>query len=147
MTSADLSTHPGHLARRLAQVHNLLWATMASEEITSPQFAVLNGLAQQPDIDQGTLGRQVWLDRSTVADVVSRLVRRGLVARVRDPTDGRRKVLRLTEPGRKAHHKLLARTARMNEVFLAPLSADERVQLIGLLHKVVEAGERLRDYP
>ena len=48
MAAVDLTTHPGHLARRLQQAHYLLWNTMVSEEITSPQFAVLNALVAEP---------------------------------------------------------------------------------------------------
>ncbi len=112
MGAVDLSTHPGHLARRLQQAHALLWNAMVSEETTSPQFAVLNALMEKPDIDQRTLSAHVHLDRSTIADLVARLVRRGLVARVRDPLDGRRNVLKLTAEGERLHRKLVTRTAR-----------------------------------
>jgi predicted transcriptional regulator len=95
MAAVDLTTHPGHLARRLQQAHYLLWNTMVSEEITSPQFAVLNALVAEPGLDQRTVGERVGLDRSTIAEVISRLGRRGLLDKVRDPQDGRRFLLRL----------------------------------------------------
>ena len=69
MAAVDLTTHPGHLARRLQQAHYLLWNTMVSEEITSPQFAVLNALVAEPGLDQRTVGERVGLDRSTIAEV------------------------------------------------------------------------------
>lgn len=144
MAAVDLSTHPGHLARRLQQAHTLLWSTLVSEETTSPQFAVLNTLVAEPDIDQRTLGASVRLDRSTVADVVARLARRGLVERVRDPLDGRRNVLRTTPEGARLHHRLVARTAGMNRVFLAPLDDDERETLLRLIARVADAAEDLR---
>ena len=144
MSAVDLSTHPGHLARRLQQAHSLLWGAMVSEETTSPQFAVLNALQEKPDIDQRTLSEHVHLDRSTIADLVARLVRRDLVARVRDPLDGRRNVLKLTAEGARVHKRLTTRTARMNRVFLAPLSDDEQEQLLRLIGRVAEAAEDLR---
>ncbi|WP_434589260.1 MarR family winged helix-turn-helix transcriptional regulator [Streptomyces sp. A5-4] len=144
MAAVDLSTHPGHLARRLQQAHTLLWTTMVSEETTSPQFAVLNALIGKPDIDQRTLGEHVHLDRSTIADVVARLAGRGLLERVRDPLDGRRNVLKLTDAGTRAHRKLVTRTARMNQVFLAPLAEDERETLLRLIGRVTDAAEELR---
>ncbi|MFG2191535.1 MarR family winged helix-turn-helix transcriptional regulator [Streptomyces sp. NPDC048639] len=142
--AVDLSTHPGHLARRLQQAHSLLWGAMVSEETTSPQFAVLNVLTEKPDIDQRTVGAEVRLDRSTVADVVARLVRRGLVERVRDPHDGRRNVLKPTDEGARLHRKLVGRTERMNRVFLAPLEQDERETLLRLIARVTDAAENLR---
>ncbi|WP_030826344.1 MarR family winged helix-turn-helix transcriptional regulator [Streptomyces hygroscopicus] len=142
--AVDLNTHPGHLARRLQQAHSLLWGAMVSEETTSPQFAVINALVEKPDIDQRTLSEQVHLDRSTIADLVARLARRGLLERVRDPLDGRRNVLRLTEEGIRTHRKLVTRTARMNRVFLAPLDEAERETLLRLIARVADAAEELR---
>ncbi|MEV5531291.1 MarR family winged helix-turn-helix transcriptional regulator [Streptomyces prunicolor] len=145
MAAVDLTTHPGHLARRLQQAHYLLWNTMVSEEITSPQFAVLNALAEEPGLDQRTVGARVGLDRSTIAEVISRLIRRGLLDKVRDPQDGRRFLLRLTEDGTRVHRKLVVRTARMNQVFLAPLSADEQAVFFDLIQRVSDAAEGLRN--
>lgn len=144
MRAVDLSTHPGHLARRLQQAHHLLWSAMVSQETTSPQFAVLNALTAEPGLDQRTVGERVGLDRSTIAEVVSRLLRRGLLDKVRDPHDGRRSLLRLTEEGADTHRKLALRTVRMNQVFLGPLSADEQRTLFDLMHRVAEAAETFR---
>jgi DNA-binding MarR family transcriptional regulator len=144
MGAVDLNTHPGHLARRLQQAHSLLWGAMVSEETTSPQFAVVNALVEKPGIDQRTLSEHVHLDRSTIADVVARLGRRGLLERVRDPRDGRRNVLKLTDEGMRLHRKLVTRTARMNRVFLAPLDEEERELLLRLIGRVADAAEELR---
>ncbi|GGL78992.1 transcriptional regulator [Streptomyces fumigatiscleroticus] len=146
MAAVDLATHPGHLARRLQQAHYLLWNTMVSEEITSPQFAVLNAIISEPaGLDQRTVGEKVGLDRSTIAEVISRLGRRGLLDKVRDPQDGRRSLLRLTDEGTRTHRKLTVRTARMNQVFLAPLSAEEQVLFFDLIGRVADAAEGLRN--
>ncbi|MFD5739373.1 MarR family winged helix-turn-helix transcriptional regulator [Streptomyces massasporeus] len=145
MPAADLTTHPGHLARRLQQAHYLLWNSMVSEEITSPQFAVLNTLVAEPGLDQRTVGERVGLDRSTIAEVISRLSRRGLLDKVRDPQDGRRSLLHLTDEGARTHRKLTVRTARMNQVFLAPLTADERTVFFDLIRRVADAAEGLRN--
>src|SRR4051812_14647751 len=145
MAAVDLTTHPGHLARRLQQAHYLLWNTMVSEEITSPQFAVLNALADEPGLDQRTVGERVGLDRSTIAEGVSRLSGRGLLDKVRDAQDGRRFLLRLTGDGTRVHRKLVVRTARMNQVFLAPLTPDEQGVFFDLIQRVSDAAEGLRN--
>ncbi|MEV1019572.1 MarR family transcriptional regulator [Streptomyces sp. NPDC050264] len=145
MAAVDLTTHPGHLARRLQQAHYLLWNTMVSEEITSPQFAVLNTLVAEPGLDQRTVGERVGLDRSTIAEVVSRLTRRELVDKARDPGDGRRWLLRPTPEGLRMHKKLTVRTARMNQIFLAPLSGEEQAVFFDLIQRVADAAEDLRN--
>ncbi|WP_329402498.1 MarR family winged helix-turn-helix transcriptional regulator [Streptomyces melanogenes] len=141
MSAVDLSGHPGHLARRLQQVHYLLWNTMVSEQTTSPQFAVLNTLVASPGLDQRTVGERVGLDRSTIAEVISRLTRRGLLRKTRDPRDGRRSRLAVTDEGRAVHRELTVRTARMNEVFLAPLAPAEQTVFLDLLRRVADAAE------
>ncbi|GAA2511981.1 MarR family winged helix-turn-helix transcriptional regulator [Streptomyces gobitricini] len=147
MPALDLGSHPGHLARRLQQAHTLLWTTMVSEEVTSPQFAVLNTLVGEDALDQRTVGERVGLDRSTIAEVARRLADRELVDKVRDPHDGRRSVLRVTAEGLRVHKRLAVRTARMNQVFLAPLAPDEQTVLLDLLRRVSDAAESLRNPP
>ncbi|MFI2779819.1 MarR family winged helix-turn-helix transcriptional regulator [Streptomyces sp. ALB3] len=144
MQAVDLSTHPGHLARRLQQAHHLLWNTMVSTEITSPQFAVLNALTAEPGLDQRTVGERVGLDRSTVAEVITRLLRRELLDKVRDAHDGRRFLLRLTDEGARTHRRLALRTVGMNQVFLGPLSAGEQRTLFDLMRRAADAAEAFR---
>ncbi|HEY8803038.1 MAG TPA: MarR family transcriptional regulator, partial [Candidatus Dormibacteraeota bacterium] len=54
--------HPGHLLRRAVQVMNQLWNEEVSHTITSPQFAALNALYSEPNLDQRTLGQRISLD-------------------------------------------------------------------------------------
>ncbi|HEV3383066.1 MAG TPA: MarR family transcriptional regulator [Trebonia sp.] len=144
MPAVDLSSHPGHLARRLQQAHTLLWNMLVSTETTSPQFAVLNAVAASGNVDQRTAGELIGLDRSTTAEIVSRLADRGLLRRVRDPRDGRRNLLRLTEEGHALHRQTARRAARMNKVLLAPLDPAEQDTFIELMRKVVAAADDFR---
>jgi DNA-binding MarR family transcriptional regulator len=104
--------HPGHLLRRSVQVMNQLWNEEVSHTITSPQFAALNALYGEPNLDQRTLGQRVSLDRSTMAEVVSRLSASGLVRSERDTRDGRRKTIALTPKGLHAVRELIPARAR-----------------------------------
>src|SRR5207244_12661314 len=94
--------HPGHLLRRAVQVMDLLWNKEVSQTITSPQFAALNALYGEPNLDQRTLGQRVSLDRSTMAEMVSRLSARGLIRTERDTRDGRGKTNKLSNIGPRA---------------------------------------------
>lgn len=144
MSAVDLSTQLGHLARRLQQANTALWHALVSEETTSPQFAVLNAIADAEDADQRTVGELIGLDRSTTAEIVTRLADRGLVRRLRDPHDGRRNLLRLTEEGETAHRQMARRVAAMNKVFLAPLDPGEQKTLLELMWRVVTAADNLK---
>jgi len=141
----DLRRHPGHLIRRAQQVHYWLWNAEVSDEVTSPQFAVLYALRAEKNIDQKTLGERVSLDRSTTAEVVARLKTRGLVQRIRDPKDARRNLLRLTPAGLRTTERLIPRAARMNRLLVSVLSECEQAELLRMLNLVVDADESLRN--
>ena len=134
--------HPGHLLRRAVQVMNLLWTEEVSHTITSPQFAALNALYGHPNLDQRTLGQGISLDRSTMAEVVSRLGSRGLIRSERDPQDGRRKTITLTPKGLHTVQQLIPRTHAMTRRLVGPLDQQQRNDLLRLLTKVVGANER-----
>jgi MarR family transcriptional regulator, temperature-dependent positive regulator of motility len=138
----DLMQHPGHLLRRAVQVMNLLWDEEVSRTITSPQFAALNALYSEPNLDQRTLGQRISLDRSTMAEVVSRLCDRGLIRTERDQRDGRRKTISLTTRGLHTIQHLIPRTHAMTDRLVGPLASSERDELLRLLTQVVRSNER-----
>src|SRR5438105_3256506 len=140
----DLRRHPGHLIRRVQQVHEWLWNAQVSREVTSPQFAVLYALRAEQDIDQRTLGERVSLDRSTAAEVLKRLTARGLVSRLRDANDGRRNRLHLTSAGTRTVERLTPKAVRMNGILVSVLNDCEQTELLRMLNLVVDADERLR---
>ena len=134
--------HPGHLLRRAVQAMNLLWDEEVSRTITSPQFAALNALYCEPNLDQRTLGLRISLDRSTMAEVVSRLCDRGLIQTARDSRDGRRKTIALTARGLQTVRQLIPRTHAMTARLVGPLDSKQRDELLRLLTEVVRANER-----
>lgn len=139
----DLMLHPGHLLRRALQAMNLLWDEEVSHAVTSPQFATLNALLGEPHgLDQRSLGRRVSLDRSTMAEVVSRLSARGLISTERDTRDGRRKTITLTARGAGVLQHLIPRTSVMTGRLVRALDQRERTELLRLLKVIVATNER-----
>jgi MarR family transcriptional regulator, temperature-dependent positive regulator of motility len=134
--------HPGHLMRRALQVMNVLWSKEVSHTITSPQFAALNALHREPNIDQRTLGERISLDRSTMAEVVARLTARGLIRGERHSSDGRRKTIRLTPKGYMALQQLIPATHTMTGRLVGALDEQEQAELLRLLGVVVGSNER-----
>jgi len=133
--------HPGHLMRRALQVMNVLWSNEVSHTITSPQFAALNALHREPNIDQRTLGERISLDRSTMAEVVARLTARGLISGERHSSDGRRKTIKLTPKGYRALQQLIPATHTMTGQLVGALDAKEQAELLRLLSAVVGSNE------
>ena len=133
----------GHLIRRLHQQSTQIFQaqTQASGfDLTSVQFAALDAVAQQPDIDQASLASTISFDRATIGGVIDRLERKGLVQRVVSAHDRRARQLRLTPDG----EQLLAASRPVVEGLqadiLAPLSPAERATFLALAHKALGLG-------
>jgi DNA-binding MarR family transcriptional regulator len=126
-------------------VLNLVWSVEVSRSITSPQFAVLNALLLEPNIDQRTLGDRVALDRSTVAEIVARLTARKLVIWNRNASDSRRKTIHLTPRGHKTLQELIPRTHRMTHRLVGGLDPADQDELLRLLTRLVRAHEGRAD--
>ncbi|WP_264079342.1 MarR family transcriptional regulator [Mycobacterium szulgai] len=82
------------LARRVAEAHDL----------STTQMRVLIWLlvGPPPAARSTALARELNVADPTVSDAVAALIRKGLVVRRRDPRDGRRHDLVLTQAGRKS---------------------------------------------
>lgn len=132
-------TAPGHLLRRASQLHDRIFEEEFEGAVTPRQFALLLALVRSPGVDQITLSNKIAVDRSTIGDMVSRLINNGLIARMRDQEDGRRNLLHLTPTGRKLVRTLRSRVDAVTARLLEPLSEEERELFVTLLARVALA--------
>lgn len=98
--------------------------------------AALVHLAAYPGESAEALHRVLGISQPGTAQVVERLVDKGLLER-RPGRDRRTHALHVTRRGRRALDKLLERRAQLLSDLLSPLTADERAQLVPLLEKIV----------
>ncbi|MGO4691508.1 MarR family winged helix-turn-helix transcriptional regulator [Glaciibacter sp. 2TAF33] len=143
----ELQPYSGFLIRRAQQLHLDVWADGSFNGITGIQFGVLVLVERHPLLDQKTLGAHLALDRSTIAGIVSRLERQGLITRSVGDADARRRLLELTPAGADALVELRRHAALVDQRLTAPLSEPERLELRRLLgvlithHTAPAAGE------
>lgn len=130
---------PGHLLRRAQQLHTALFAAEFDRQLTGPQYAALQVLAAQPQLSQRELSDLAALDKSTAADLVQRLVRRGLVVRARDEHDGRLRVLSLAADARGTVAEYARRVETVQQQLLGPLDSAQRERFLGLLRPLAYA--------
>jgi DNA-binding MarR family transcriptional regulator len=129
--------HTGHLIRRAQQRHAALWQEQVSAEISSVQYAALAVLERMPGASQSELGAELDLDRSTIADIVSRLERRGVIERSPHESDRRRYSLRLTAAGLAEVERLRPLVSEANAKLTEGLSAGELATLRTLLKRIL----------
>ena len=97
-----LEQSPIHLLHRALQCAEEIFETeLARVGVTARQYAVLNAVAAAEGASQTHLVDATGIDRSTLADIVRRLTRKGLLQRRRTREDARAYAVRLTEQGRR----------------------------------------------
>ena len=74
---------------------------MMHGELTPRQFAVLYTVANNEGLSQTGLVERTGIDRSTLADIVRRMQRKGLLQRRRTKEDARAYAVKLTEEGQR----------------------------------------------
>jgi len=134
----SLWDRPGFLIRRLHQIHVAMFLEECSEfNITPLQFAVLTVLYDRETLDQVTIANQIGADRNTVADVIRRLERRGLLERPASVTDKRAKLARITDEGCVFVEAVQPRMIDAQRQLTVPLDREEYDVLMKLMRKLI----------
>ncbi len=90
-----------------AQIHKIsqtLTEALAAAEspLTSTQLMALEAISKNDGCSQTDVVKVTGIDRSTLADVVRRLMKTGLISRKRSKSDTRANVLTITDAGSRA---------------------------------------------
>jgi DNA-binding MarR family transcriptional regulator len=133
-----LYKRPGFLLRRAHQITVSMFMEQTSGHgVTTTQYGVLVILRAFEGLDQISLSKKVGLDRSTTGLVIKKLEHDGLVVRIEDPEDRRRKIIVLTAKGERKLESLRPAAARAQETALSAFSQEEGEQFLRLLEKFV----------
>ena len=125
-----LERQPGHLLRRCQQIAVELFAAETGGALTPRQFALLVAVEASAGARQTDLIAATGIDRSTLAEMVHRLQRRGLIRRKRTTRDGRADELTLAPAGRRALVAILPAVERAQARILAPIPKARRAGLL-----------------
>lgn len=138
-TPSRLSSKPTYLTTQLAaHARRLVSEAFANADARGYHYRLLAALDEFGAESQAELGRGVSMDRSDVVAAVNELEALGQVERRADPGDRRRKIVHLTPVGRRQLRRLDRQLARAQELFMAPLSDDDRATCRALLTTLLE---------
>jgi MarR family transcriptional regulator, lower aerobic nicotinate degradation pathway regulator len=138
---------PSPLARRFDQICvSALAQTLAGENLTPLEFAVLRYVDEEPGIDQSGLCERLGVDRNSTSLLVNRLESNGLVARQVNGDDRRARLLHLTPEGKRLHDRARPKTTAAHQRMLSVLKPAERELLLDLLVRIIE-GNRILARP
>jgi DNA-binding MarR family transcriptional regulator len=140
---AALDRSPSHLLHRALQLALDLYAEeFGPGAITQRQFAVLAAAGDHEGATQTDLVKITGIDRSTLADMVARMIAKGHLERERSGTDARANAVRLTEQGRAALADARPKMAKADARLLKLISGSgRRDTFVGLLKDLIEGGE------
>lgn len=115
--------------------------------LTSSQSEVIRYMLRHREepLTAGELMGQLGLSQSTIAGILMRLEKKGLLARQADDKDARRSRIYLTEAGLAMDQALMQLAAQTEEILLAGLDENEQAELNRLLQRVLENMQACRD--
>jgi DNA-binding MarR family transcriptional regulator len=137
-----LNASPTHLLHRALQLALDFHADAAGPSaLTQRQFTVLAAASHAEGLTQNDLVRATGIDRSTLADLVARLLAKGLLLRERSATDGRANTVRLSDAGREALSEGAGAAATADQRLLALLSPKKRDGFMKTLASLATAAD------
>lgn len=140
--SFDRNTSAGYLIHHVARLcFEGLRKRIEPLGIVPGQFPALLALWQQDGQTQKELVDKLDIEQATMANTLNRMERDGLVVRKDHPTDGRARVVFLTNRAKSIREDAYAAASSVNDITLADLSKDERELFINFMQRII------RKYP
>lgn len=127
-----------HLIHRLGQhADDLFTRSVDPIGITARQLSVLATVAEFNSPSQAKLVEATGIDRSTMADIVRRLVKHGWLSRRRTRMDARAYAISVTTEGQRLLEHVLPIAAASDAALIVDLTAEEQERFTFLLQKIV----------
>jgi DNA-binding MarR family transcriptional regulator len=122
-----LTRSPCHLLKRASQFAASIYMDQVGRTgLTQRQFAVLMAAERNEGASQTELVRLTGIDRSTLADLVARLMAQGYLQARRGREDGRMNAVRLTAVGRRALRAAEPGAGEADKLVIAAVPAKHR---------------------
>jgi DNA-binding MarR family transcriptional regulator len=138
--SGGLGASPSHLIHRVLQLALDIYSEEnGADGLTQRQFAVLEAVSHKSGLTQTDLVRATGIDRSTLADLVSRMTTKGLLDREKSVVDARAKAVRLSAAGQAALDAARPKVEAADKRIMALLPKGKRDGFLDLLSEL--AGE------
>lgn len=143
-TSDRLGRSPIHLLHRAGQcAGDIFHAEMKDGDLTPRQLAVLVTVAHNEGLSQTGLVDRTGIDRSTLADIVRRMQKKGLLQRRRTKEDARAYAVKLTDEGRKLLRTAEPLAKKVDDRILEALPSKQREQFVDELLSIVDTLQKM----
>ena len=128
-----------HLLHRAGQcAGDVFIQKVKSAGLTPRQFIVLSTVARHEGLNQTDLVTRTGIDRSTLADIIRRMLHKGLLFRNRKLHDARAYAVYMTDKGQEILQEAAPAAEDADQRILNALPADQREAFLDTLHLLVE---------
>ena len=128
-----------HLLHRAGQCADDLFAyNVGAADLTPRQYAVMRAISELTEPSQTDLVNKTGIDRSTMADIMRRLLAKGLVQRRRTRRDARTYSVKLTDKGQGLLTSAGPIVRETDERLLSSLSTTQRDSFLKSLRRIIE---------
>jgi len=139
----ELGESASHLLHRAEQLASDRFSQLGDADITLRQFAVLAAIAETPGLSQSELVRITGVDRSTLADMMMRMERRGWITRTSAPLDGRALSVHLALAGSTILQATRRAAREADAAVLKLLAPTKRRTFVTILIKLIKAADEV----
>ena len=144
--SGTLADSPSHLMHRALQLALDVYAEeLGSDGPTQRQFAVMEAVSVKEGLTQTDLVKATGIDRSTLADLVSRMTAKGLLTRERSTLDARAKAVRLSPEGQALLDAARPKVEAADRRIMGLLPKGKRDGFLDLLSELASAADAAPD--
>jgi DNA-binding MarR family transcriptional regulator len=141
-SDGGLSQSATHLLHRVLQLALDFHAEASGPAgLTQRQYTVLAAAGAADGVSQSDLVRATGIDRSTLADLVARMIAKGLLERERSATDARANTVRVSEAGKLALAEGGKPAARSDQRVLELLPPKKRESFVKTLTTLAAAAD------
>ncbi len=145
MAGGRLERSPIHLLHRAGQcASDIFQGEMGAGDLTPRQYTVLVAVAQNEGVSQTHLVEKTGVDRSTLADIVRRMLKKGLLQRRRTKEDARAYSVKLTDEGWKVLKAADPLARKVDDKILGVLPGTQRERFLQDLNLIVKALGKLQ---
>lgn len=138
-TTSKLDRSPLHLLHRAGQcAADIFQAELGEGDLTPRQYAVLITVSLNEGLSQTHLVERTGIDRSTLADIVRRMLKKGLLQRRRTKEDARAYAVKLTEEGWRVLKSAEPLSRKVDDRILSALAPNQRDRLLQDLNSIVQ---------
>lgn len=133
-----LNKSAAHLLHKAGQFATEVFAEkVGGDGLTPRQFAVLSVVERHQGLSQTDLVDVTGIDRSTLADIVRRMLKKGLLSRRRTREDQRAYAIRLSPEGQAVLDYHAPRAAEADDYILAAVPIELREAFLLALQAIV----------